>query len=422
MRDRALLRRIVYVIDATLFARDYERYGMRYFAKRGIAVSVIDATALSHPNLLAIETGAPPPCAGIVVIPVTDGNMLDAQQRLIEDADIVINLVGMTGAPAPVRIYRLIARSRTPYLVLATNAFPSPRGPGSGRDGVLARVGNRLQRLFGGSVNPWHSLLARMPKAVIGITAPAIVVHSGTRSRAVAAMFPTDATTEEVWAHSMDWEVYRALRDNITAAENIAVFIDQNVGFQRDLIAGNMDHPETAETYYPKLRATFDRIERELGLDVVIAINPRSPHSDDFCRGLFGPRKVIKGDTAATIARARLVLGHRSTAIGFAVMFAKPVLILTSAPFQEHWLEGPGISAMAAALGKVAQSIDTPADINLSGAFAVDAAQYRRYLEAYVKTAASPDGGFWDIVADAIERICLGAGVLTPERATAPAH
>jgi hypothetical protein len=116
------------------------------------------------------------------------------------------------------------------------------------------------------------------------------------------------------------------------------------------------------------------------------------------------------------------VLAHRSTAIGFAVMFAKPVLILTTQPFQGHWLEGPGISAMAAALGKVAQSIETPADIDLSRVFAVDTSQYGRYLESYVKTDASLDGDFWDIVADAIERNCLRSGASAPEQMVAPTH
>jgi hypothetical protein len=139
-----------------------------------------------------------------------------------------------------------------------------------------------------------------------------------------------------------------------------------------------------------------------LGIEVVIAACPVADYSDK--PHVFGRRQVIFDKTAELIARSRLVIAHRSTAISYAIMHRKPVMIVATRPIYEHTAHKPVFDAISGILNKPVAFIDDPESINLSDVFAMDAQAYDRYFAEYVKSPGSAEEPYWDIVVDAIRR------------------
>ncbi len=220
-------------------------------------------------------------------------------------------------------------------------------------------------------------------------------------------MYPVGTATQAIYAHAMDYDLFLTERENHTDHGNLAVFIDDCVGFNLDFQMMGEKSPVSAEDYYPRLRALFDRVETELGVEVVVAANPRMdyrahPH-------LFGPRRVEYGKTAALVAGSRLVIGGRSTALGFAVLFRVPILLVAMRAQRDHWSNRPAFDLFTRDLGTPVHLFDDPAAVDLTHALETDAGAYDRYLETYFKVPEAPERGlYWEIVFDHLAR----AGVI----------
>ena len=155
------------------------------------------------------------------------------------------------------------------------------------------------------------------------------------------------------------------------------------------------------DNYYRSLRSLFDRIENELGLKVVIAGHPRADYQP--FGNVFGDRKIFYGDTADLVTKSRLVLAHFSTAIGFAVMFRKPIMLLTSHELYSYTHRHKhAFECFSRELGGPLHSLDHPEAIDLSNPLALNNDLYDRYIENYIKTPGSPSKYMWNIVLDAI--------------------
>ena len=184
--------------------------------------------------------------------------------------------------------------------------------------------------------------------------------------------------------------------DNIKLVTKSAVFIDQNRPYSPDQIELKSKNKIDADTYFHNLCRLFDRVESELGLQVIIAVHPRAAYRNDSSR--FNGRKMIVGETARLIGESKLVIGHQSTAIGFAVMFKKPVLIVTSEQlynlqvWQKYYYD-----LMAESLGTKLHYFDEPESVELGQALEIDEKAYAVYMENYIKESCVPDAPYWQI-------------------------
>ena len=392
----AQFRRVAYVIENPLDERDFERYGMRFMRERGIELYIVDVTAITRPHWRdprALTTTF----TGVEIARLTQARELRQAANKLAECDLIITLVGFTGTTGALRVYRAASRSGTPYLVLSTNAYP---GHADRPSKVSRWIGALLQRVKDGQINLVASAVFRTPPKLLGISPADFAVLGGSKSRAGIRMYPTAPSTREIAAHSMDYELYRGLRSGISQSENIAVFIDENVGFQRDLQDLGIVFPIDVNMYYDRLRRLFDRVEGRFGLSVVIAANPRSEREKRT--GFFGDRRVEYGATARLVGQSRLVIAHRSTAIGLAVMFAKPVLFVMLRDLYHQWTDRAACDAFSEALSKPIQFFDDPDDVDLEDALWFDARRYESYMASYVKQAGSPEQPFWEIVWEAV--------------------
>ncbi len=393
------LKRVVYLFATRHTKRDRERFGINLFASCGVHVSVVELTALLNPSLVneRIDEGD-----GIAIDLYQPRSYDDLKglQPVLSDADFIVCLVGYIGTAGTITLYRLINFSETPYLVLASNAYPgSDReigGEGSWRE-IAAFL---WKRMVTRQINPLNSLLSRLPKHILGVSAPALIVYGGTQSRRGASSYPVGPSTQEVFAHTADYELFREQRHAKSTQTNTAVYVDEHMGFQRDLVALGDTMPTTPEAFYPKLRKLFDRIELEFGLKIVIAANPRAEHGDTSA--LFGTRQIKHGMIGSLIATSRLVIGHCSTALSLAVMCRKPVMLIATRDTYDHTAHKISMKAFSQCLAKPIKFFDEPERTNLDGTFSMDDNAYDQYMTDFVKISQSPDLPFWEIVRDAM--------------------
>lgn len=385
-----MVRSITYLIEDIANPRNRQRFGIDYWVAQGWDVHVVELSALTFPAVPRDRSCYRAELPFRLDVVSTYGQLASLIPALARTG-FILSLVS-TGAldPRSIPVYRAIARSGRPYMVISSNAFP-----GFGGDGQSLGWRQRLN-----AFRPLHSLAARLDPGWLGIPKARWVVLGGAKSK-IASRF-VSPHTREIWAHAMDYEAALAEMNPPAPERPTAVFLDEYHPFHPDVIGMGGTHPTPPDYYYARLREVFDRIEAELGLDVVVAACPRAEYDDK--PGLFGDRPVIKFATARLVAQSSLVLAHRSTAIAFAIIFGKPVLQVAHRTSYVDPAQQPYFDSFAAILGKPIQFIDDAATADLSQALSLDRGRYDRYMRDYVKIPGSPPRPYWNIVQTAIER------------------
>jgi hypothetical protein len=380
---------IVFAVQVPLTARDRDRYGFAFFQQQGLRVGVLDAADEVMPMLGPHRREQYDDWTDIDIQVLPAGGDWSAARRMLKGAKLIINHIG-SGYPQPGNLstLRLIAASKTPVLLTASNIHPAAvsRPAASTRRSLW----QRLRRA--GIAN---SVLARLPLAVLGLRHAEFVVLGARRSS--ASMPLIGPRTHCIQAHAQDYDQgLRYLNLDRRESDNIAVYIDVFMGFHPDSIADGLGLPVRPESFYPRLRVLFDRIEQELGLEVVISAHPRSDYTDK--PDLYGNRRIISGQTVDLIKACKLALGIHSTASSFAVMFNKPLMVLSTQEMRRHPSMIGVCESLAAALGRDIDCLDHPDAIDLIAARTVNRDAYNTYLADYIKYPGTPDRPYWDLI------------------------
>jgi len=105
------------------------------------------------------------------------------------------------------------------------------------------------------------------------------------------------------------------------------VYLDQFIPYHPDnRIMG--EKGINANLYYQQMNRLFEIIENNYGCKVVIAAHPAA--NDYINKNPFNGRQILTGVTKELVKQSIGVLAHFSTAIYFAVIYKKPLLITSS--------------------------------------------------------------------------------------------
>lgn len=109
---------------------------------------------------------------------------------------------------------------------------------------------------------------------------------------------------------------------NNTFKSNTCVFLDSYLPWHPDFKSLGINLVDQYK-YLHEINRFFDQIE--LGGDIVkIAAHPKASYSNnEYCN-----REIFYDNTAKLVAEAKFVLAHTSTAINFAVLFKKPIVLI----------------------------------------------------------------------------------------------
>jgi len=152
---------------------------------------------------------------------------------------------------------------------------------------------------------------------------------------------------------------------------------------------------------------------------VRVAAHPRAAYvsrNQDYFEGI--PIEV--GRTAELIRGCKAVVCHDSTAIQFAVLFARPVIFVTTDELDRLFLDASfkseSIAAFAAELGKSVINLDRDLeDVDWRRELNIDERRYADYRNRYIKIDGSPEIPYWNIVIRHLETgLAQGAGPAGP--------
>lgn len=164
------------------------------------------------------------------------------------------------------------------------------------------------------------------------------------------------------------------------------VFLDEYLPHHPDFFLHGLE-TIPPEVYYATLNRAFDRLEAIAGMPVVIAAHPKASYQANP----FGGRAVHFGVTDVLAKHSQTVLAHGSTAVSFAVICHRPVILLHSEEIRRvHPNQYAQMTSTEQLLGCTLLDMDEWADWqqNLPP---VDETKYAHYYKEYL--ALRPDLG-----------------------------
>ena len=115
-----------------------------------------------------------------------------------------------------------------------------------------------------------------------------------------------------------------------------AVFIDNGLLGNRDYSLFGVNNFKNLNFYHNKLNLFFKKIEKIYKLRIIIAAHPKS--NTKILGKNFKSFKLISNKTTELIKYCDFVMMHKSTAISSAIIYSKPVLLLSMKEFASTWL------------------------------------------------------------------------------------
>lgn len=213
---------------------------------------------------------------------------------------------------------------------------------------------------------------------------------------------PKSRAPHQIWAHHFDYDTYLALRELPHQDEApYALFLDQDFVNNSDrMITGTAPYVSESR-YYSSLNRFFSDFEMRTGLPVKIAAHPKSEIS--FTSAAFSGRTTEKGDTARLTRDATIVFGHYSFALSFAILWNKPLVLLTTDELCNYYLY-PYIEAYRDGLSVPLVNVDKrqSATIDLPAWLDISTNAYREFKYDHIKAPGTPEKPLWEIFSNAV--------------------
>jgi len=119
-----------------------------------------------------------------------------------------------------------------------------------------------------------------------------------------------------------DYNTFINIKDDVQPfiAGDYAIFLDNNAAFHSDveLLGSKLIN---AEIYFNEINVFFEKIERQFGIEIIIAAHP----SSNYTPNAFNGRRILKNKTGQLVRDSKLVLASISTSISYAILFNKPI-------------------------------------------------------------------------------------------------
>ncbi len=187
-----------------------------------------------------------------------------------------------------------------------------------------------------------------------------------------------------------------------------AVFIDSGLTNHPDYEILNAIPPVSEAAYYPALCKVFDKIEKDLSCEVIIAAHPKTTYTNQKNKNIFGGRKIITDKTAELIKQSILTLSHFSTALSYVSLYRKPIIFLTSNEIEalpnSKWFK-KDIICGSSWFGQKRLNIDHVSSVSSEFKIPhVDETLYKKYEDSFLRSPTSKGEASWELLANIYER------------------
>jgi hypothetical protein len=135
-----------------------------------------------------------------------------------------------------------------------------------------------------------------------------------------------------LYGNSYDFEKFEN-EDFIKPSYKYSVYLDEILFNHPDEKLLNTPSIEN-ENFYTKLNYYFDVLEKKLNTKIVIAMHPKRNFDD---RKFFQNRDVFYAETKELVRNSEFIIAHGSTSINFAIIYKKPIIILTNKKINAYY-------------------------------------------------------------------------------------
>ncbi|MBI5233266.1 MAG: hypothetical protein HY880_02820 [Deltaproteobacteria bacterium] len=134
-----------------------------------------------------------------------------------------------------------------------------------------------------------------------------------------------------------------------------------------------------ANIFFKKMNSFFERIESATGMKVIVAASPKCRYRGDE----YGKRGIFYGLTAELVYRSQMVIAHSTTAMNFALIMKKPLVLIFLKEFSLFVKEAMG--CWSSALEKPLLDVDHGIDLKrLKGLSELKEKVCERYIRDYI--------------------------------------
>jgi hypothetical protein len=379
-------RQVVYLIVSPLSKRDYDRFGIQRWLDRGWEVKVFDFTKFLKPEFwnyvdgfkLSVEF------EGLKIFDNEKSSL--AFLKSLENGGLFIDFMEFSDVE---REIRQVAKNKGSTLIVDTGCLPA-----------LKPTFLNFRRIKKALLSPntvFHAIIKYIRQ--LREEPSNYKVVGGTIT---TTPNPPRGKPQIITAHALDYDsVLNSKSSEIESNTGGLVFLDSNEPFHSDYVAQGIKPWATAQKYYPTMNKGLSQIAESLKYSVTIAMHPRCNYNNSPFTYLF---PMLKDKTFELIKQANVVVSHNSTALLWAVILRKPIIIVTTNEVIRNNLYRLQIEHFAFFLGKNTVNLDRiPNDFRWESQLNIDETKYRNFVETYVKVSGSPEKPFWEIIIDRLE-------------------
>ncbi|AHM58428.1 hypothetical protein D770_00770 [Flammeovirgaceae bacterium 311] len=286
-------------------------------------------------------------------------------------------------------LYKVI-KSRKDLIWIGRITKSIPKGGGNNKQSIFKAVFGsimfyRIYRPLGNVVLYLVQKVIRKWGRTVGVKSYEPDYLMVTNVKQVPQSFPQDKV---IITHADDYNIH-LLKKNIdvdTSLQDAIVFLDQMLYFHPDFRNLGEDKKDV-EDYYYNLNKVLDDLSRTYGKPVVVAGHPEADKNPQYSEKFKG-KKFVVGKSVSLVRHAALVVSHYSTAVNFAAIYDKPLLLLVSNSFKKYDKIMNPLRAFSGALQATIVNIDDYNQEALEQSLKPD---YKLYKENYIKTENTPE-------------------------------
>lgn len=219
-------------------------------------------------------------------------------------------------------------------------------------------------------------------------------------------MYNTDVNTKIIKVHSLDYNHYLNYlpQQKKLESQNTIVYLDGFFPFHPDFLFMDVDyHQEIVEKFFKQMNNFFDLIELKYNVEVKIASHPRADWSK--YGDVWNGRKVEYDKTVELVNESKACIAFSSTAINFAVLLNKPIILFNMEVLEPRY--GEIIRHFSKLLGTDIVDISVTNEINeekIDKCFDFNNLSYAKYIEDYIKFKESPNKNLWLTVKEELNK------------------
>ena len=383
--------KVIYLVDQELTQRDVMRYGIYEFSHEGVELEVWDCFGIINNKPSDLEFHS---IENIKVVAVNDSHDISCNIKKNRKNFFIDLLLRPMAVPLFMGIKsnggRIVRHKGVqPFSNWKPSFFQRIRfffvkyKNSKNKLYVIKKIVNRILRLrfdLGVSVDKTSELVD--------------VWMCAGRISADNIVFGKDSHI--LWTHHYDYDVY-LLHGKEADDKGYVLYLDNADFYHPDINLLDYKPQLSFDRFSKSIGKFLSHLSNELNYRVIVAGHPRVKY--EHLSKIYSSFEVIQNKTAELVKNSSLVVAMDSTAINYAVLWNKPLIIITTAECQSNNFYN--ISAIEQALNVQSVNIDHKYDsINFKEYSELSKKCYSVYIDRFIKKNGGTKKTRWNILLD----------------------